>query len=384
MTDSIVSTISRFLTPELIGKMGSASGLDRSTAQKAVEAIVPTILGGITALVAKPGGARQLANAIPEQPADMLSAIAGGLDGSAQMADRGRSLLSSLLGTGTLGVIASTVAKFLGIGEASTRTLIGLLTPVVLGVLGRTQQAAGLDVNGLARMLSGQKDEIAAAIPPRLANLLQASGLPETITSSSPERAPPRTSYDQPEDRGTGTILRRAAGSRADGRGAAWPYWVLPLLALAGLVWYMLPRNEVDQRTTEPARTSQTSPTQTSPTTSPPAPAPQQAQVTPEGKNLYLTKASEDWVSIGDYYNQDIYNRAGEKIGTIKNLLVGPDGKIAAAVVNVGRTLGLGDKNVAVVFSALQTERHDNTQRIVMDTTKEAMEAAPGLEQRKQ
>ena len=50
MTDNIVSTISRFLTPELIGKMASASGLDRSVTQKATAAAVPAILSGLAGL----------------------------------------------------------------------------------------------------------------------------------------------------------------------------------------------------------------------------------------------------------------------------------------------------------------------------------------------
>ena len=54
MTDNIVSTISRFLTPELISKMASATGLDRTMAHKATAAAVPAILTGL-ADMAGPG-----------------------------------------------------------------------------------------------------------------------------------------------------------------------------------------------------------------------------------------------------------------------------------------------------------------------------------------
>jgi len=36
MTENLVSAVSRFLTPEMIGKIASVSGLDRSTTQSAV------------------------------------------------------------------------------------------------------------------------------------------------------------------------------------------------------------------------------------------------------------------------------------------------------------------------------------------------------------
>ncbi|RPI37298.1 MAG: DUF937 domain-containing protein, partial [Hyphomicrobiaceae bacterium] len=55
MTDNIVSTISRFLTPELIGKMASATGLDRSMAHKATAAAVPAILSGLADVAGRPG-----------------------------------------------------------------------------------------------------------------------------------------------------------------------------------------------------------------------------------------------------------------------------------------------------------------------------------------
>jgi hypothetical protein len=56
MTDSIMTAVSRFLTPELIGKIASATGLDSATTQKAANASVPAILGGLADLASKPGG----------------------------------------------------------------------------------------------------------------------------------------------------------------------------------------------------------------------------------------------------------------------------------------------------------------------------------------
>lgn len=103
-----------------------------------------------------------------------------------------------------------------------------------------------------------------------------------------------------------------------------------------------------------------------------------------EDKSPYLTSVPHSWASIGsappnDYTNQDIYNRAGEKLGTIKEMLIGPDGKMTAAVVNVGRFLGIGDKDLAVPFSALQMEQRGNSHRIVIDVTRDALQAAPPL-----
>jgi hypothetical protein len=50
---------------------------------------------------------------------------------------------------------------------------------------------------------------------------------------------------------------------------------------------------------------------------------------------------------------------------------------MTAVIMNVGRYLGIGDKEVAVTFSALQQQQRDGGQRIVMDATKERLQAAP-------
>ena len=67
-----------------------------------------------------------------------------------------------------------------------------------------------------------------------------------------------------------------------------------------------------------------------------------------------------------------------EHIGDVNNLVVGNNGEIAAVVIGVGGFLGLGEKNVAVKYSELQwVVAEDNTERFVLPTSKDALEAAP-------
>jgi hypothetical protein len=371
MTDNIVSTISRFLTPELIGKMASATGLDRSMAHKATAAAVPAILSGLADVAARPGGARQLANVVAEQPTDLLGSLVNSLTGAQQMADKGAGLLSSLLGGGMSGLLAATVGKFLGVGEGPMRMLMGMLTPIIMGVLGREQRAQGMDANGVARLLTGQKDEIASAMPAGLGRLLEQSGFHPGAGMASQDRPAhetSRSSYDAPRS----TPLRVADDTPAT-RGASWAYWVLPLLVLGGLLWFLFPREE---RTVEAVPTTQTTG----------VPAPPRPVADAPAKVTFLTAAREDWTSIGaspnEYTNQDVYNGAGENLGTIRDLMIGPDGKAAAAIINVGRFLGIGDKEIAVPFSALRVERHGDSRRIVIDAMKDGVQAAPTFSRR--
>jgi PRC-barrel domain protein len=59
--------------------------------------------------------------------------------------------------------------------------------------------------------------------------------------------------------------------------------------------------------------------------------------------------------------------------------LKGPDGKIAAAVISVSRVLGIGEKDVAVPFSALKTEQLASG-RIVLDVTRDGLQLAPAFQ----
>jgi hypothetical protein len=78
MYANIVSTVSQLLTPDLIAKMASASGIsDRTMTQKAVGAAVPAILSCLAGLASKPEGVQQLAGAIAKQPTNVLEGLAG-------------------------------------------------------------------------------------------------------------------------------------------------------------------------------------------------------------------------------------------------------------------------------------------------------------------
>jgi hypothetical protein len=374
MTD-IIAAVSRMLTPDIVGKLATASGLDASTGQKAMGAVVPSILAALVEAAQRPGGARSIAKAVSDQPADVLSNVLGGMGEPAQLAERGTSLLSSLLSGGGLGILTATVSKFLGISEGSTRTLMGLLTPVILSVLGREQNPAHPGAGGLARMLTEQKDLISAAMPAGLGKLLEASGLSDSIGSAfTPERRTEqiRATYDQREQANWTPTEDTAKASQ----GNSWAYWVLPLLAVGALLWYTLPSG--DPRVEPAPKVS---------TKSEPAPkvaATSEPVRTTDGESAYLKNAPDNWVSIGNapntYVNQEVFSQTGERLGTVKDVLMGPEGRPAAVIVTVGRALGIGDKDVGLRFSTLRIEQRDAGPRIIVGIEKETLQTAPVFE----
>jgi sporulation protein YlmC with PRC-barrel domain len=81
---------------------------------------------------------------------------------------------------------------------------------------------------------------------------------------------------------------------------------------------------------------------------------------------------------ISDYYNQSVYDNRDSKIGDVNDMLLDKSGKIEAVIVGVGGFLGVGEKNVAVPFSSLKVAEKDGSRYLVLETTKEALQTAPG------
>ena len=97
-------------------------------------------------------------------------------------------------------------------------------------------------------------------------------------------------------------------------------------------------------------------------------------------QTAYLTRSPSGAVAISLYFDRNVYNGADERIGTVSDLIVGPDAKIAAAVIGVGGFLGIGEKEVAVPFSSMQIVRRDNDWHLVIEGTRDALRDAPAYE----
>jgi sporulation protein YlmC with PRC-barrel domain len=91
-----------------------------------------------------------------------------------------------------------------------------------------------------------------------------------------------------------------------------------------------------------------------------------------------LTSVPPGAVTVTDWSKQPVYDANDKRIGTIGDVLLDKDGKVAALIVGVGGFLGVGSKDVAVPFNAVKvTTKNDKPYR-VMETTKEELANAPG------
>ena len=94
--------------------------------------------------------------------------------------------------------------------------------------------------------------------------------------------------------------------------------------------------------------------------------------------NRFMPKQAADQVSTQDVVGAVVYGAKDAKIGTVNDLVMDSSGTVQVAVIGVGGFLGIGEKNVAVKFSEIQSRPDANGEtRMTLIVTKEQLQAAP-------
>jgi hypothetical protein len=315
MTTNLVSTITQILNSDIAARVASSLGVDSAQVAKAFQAGVPGLLAALTSLVSKPAGATALSKAVAQQQPDVLSSLAGALGGSGQtpLINQGAGALTSLLGGTTMSTLTDAVGRYAGIDAGTSKSLMGLLGPVALGVLGQQQRAGGLDAQGLGGLLASQKDNIARALPSGFADYLSGTGILDRV-DVKPTRFEPAYSKPQP----------------------AMSNWMLPvlgILALGGLAWYLMRSPAQDVANLPPTRVE----------------SPITARVT------FIVPADQ----VKDWIARPVYSSDNKKIGEIVDIKRDPDDKVTETFIDTGKFLGIGAARYRVTSDQIQEVKPD-------------------------
>ncbi len=229
MSANLITLASNYLEPDLLGRIASALGVDTSVVRKASSAAIPALLASFADVSSSANGANRLVNAVNDQNPAVLSTLASALSGSgpAGLVEAGLKNLRSLMGRNSISALSSAVAKFAGFGEASSSSLIGVLTPFLLGVLRKQVFEHGLDASGLARLLASQKENFQSAMPSGFRDLLRSAGFP-TMADASPKQQEMLQAWSPPP------ASRRSPQSSQ----RSWLLWLLPLIAIGAISWW--------------------------------------------------------------------------------------------------------------------------------------------------
>jgi sporulation protein YlmC with PRC-barrel domain len=126
-----------------------------------------------------------------------------------------------------------------------------------------------------------------------------------------------------------------------------------------------IPAGAFAQTTTTPSPSSP--PATAAPHSSAPAAAAPHATVPATQATRHMR---DDQMRASKLIGSAVYDSTDQKIGTIDELVLNPDGKVADVVLGVGGFLGAGEKHVAVAMADLKRGKNDH---FALNTTKDAL-----------
>lgn len=72
-----------------------------------------------------------------------------------------------------------------------------------------------------------------------------------------------------------------------------------------------------------------------------------------------------------------VYNTQDERLGVIDDVVIGPKGRVTAVLLATGGFFGLGQREVAILYSSLERKRDGGRTRFVANTEPEVLESLP-------
>jgi len=280
MAINLVSLVSQFLTPQLVGSLARALGINEAVAQKLVAAAVPAILASLGTAAAAPGGAQKVSDAVSMSDPDILTKLSGAISGgNTRFLNEGGTLLSGLLGGGALSSLTGALSQFSGAPQPAAQALLGTVTHATVGTIGQQDPSNWSDPSAILSMLNSQKSAISAALPPELSKMLGASGLlaglgglgaaaagaTQTAASTVSSAATAASSTASSAARTAESAARSAQATAAKvtvpaaPTSSGFPMWAIILIVIVVLlaIWWFMTQHE---KPAEPAKTGQLAP----------------------------------------------------------------------------------------------------------------------------
>ena len=155
LMDMLQGNMSDALIDQLSNQIG---GADKQQTARATEGIMTTLMGALAKNASTPEGANSLFNALEKDHDggildDLSGLIGGNVRPEQQRAANGMGILKHLLGGKQNGAI-DMISQMSGLDSGKTGNLMAMLAPVIMGTLGKTKRQQGLDVGGIASLLT--------------------------------------------------------------------------------------------------------------------------------------------------------------------------------------------------------------------------------------
>lgn len=155
---TLVQTLLNTLGPTAMHQVSTRLNADEGATQRAIGAAIPLIISALGKNAASAEGAQALDRALANKhDGAVLRNVADALT-NPTLANDGAAILGHVLGDKRQSVEKGLSAAS-GIDAASAAQLLDMLAPLVMGQLGQQKRAQGLDAEGIAGLLGGERQE---------------------------------------------------------------------------------------------------------------------------------------------------------------------------------------------------------------------------------
>ena len=245
---NLFANLTEVFNSEVVSRIATYIDEPTEKTSKAVNGLVYTIVGGLMKRTTSEIGVNQLYNHVQKGNYDgsLLDNLSTVLRDPAQtntLITHGNDVISHLL-PAMKSSIGTMISSYAGIRNSSAISLLGLVTTIVLHVLGKQVKDRKLDADGLAALLFSERDALVNAVPEEfLPRLVDKVGLQQVIAGVAvPAR---RTTVESPS-RSVATATRPAASydyaddsDNDNGALTKWGFGALVVVALAAVGYYI-------------------------------------------------------------------------------------------------------------------------------------------------
>jgi len=237
MAFNLLDSVKGLVSEDLINKVASSLGESAGGVEKAITGAIPTVLAGILHHGTTEGGTQNILNLATDAHKSGLVNNLEGMLGSLSGSQLGETA-SKLFGD-KLNGLTRMISGFSGINETSAASVLGMIAPAALGVLGGHAAEQNLDAKGIHSLLNTQKDSIVNSVPESLplATTLGHSTL-QDLTGKFQSMVSSFESHVKDAGQKASAMV-----SQVENKSTGFGKYVLPLLlgcAIIGLLFYLL------------------------------------------------------------------------------------------------------------------------------------------------
>ncbi len=246
MAINLLDMLKDNISGDMISQASKFLGENESGVKSAMSDVMPSVLGSMINFGSTDSGAGKMMNMLKDgnhdgSILDNLGGLFGGGSATSGLVNTGSSLMKGMMGQSMLGSVIDMVSSRSGVSKSSSSSLMGMIAPIAMGMIGRYAKNKALDAVGLGSFLRGQQSGVMGALPSAISNLMGGSDKMKNVTTNVRETA--------------GNVTRGAANTASNvGRSAANATtevaekasggigrilrWAIPIVAILGLLSY--------------------------------------------------------------------------------------------------------------------------------------------------